>query len=101
NRGSELVFMPKMHYIHGDPRLSFRASFSRGLPQERLVSWLFWEGSFSYRIDRLTQEDMASFVRRHDPGDPQEDREREDNLLLDQITATQRELVEARAELLA
>ena len=67
--GSQLVFAPKNHMIHGDRRLSLPAAFGRTLPPEAQVTWLFWEGSFSFREGWLTAADMEAFVRRLVPAD--------------------------------
>ena len=41
-REAEITFIPKLHFVHGDRRLSLPASFGGSLTPDRLVSWLFW-----------------------------------------------------------
>jgi hypothetical protein len=47
--GTSIRFLMKYHLIHSHWRFSFPASYLRGLPEERRVQWLFWEGSFDFQ----------------------------------------------------
>ncbi|MGH7917572.1 MAG: hypothetical protein ACREQE_08895 [Candidatus Binataceae bacterium] len=38
----------KYHTIHSHWRFSFPSSYLRGLPEERRVQSLYWEGKFTY-----------------------------------------------------
>ena len=67
-RDSCLLFSAKLHYIHGDPRLSLPPHYWHGLPQERMYTSFFWEGDFSYRLSSMSVEAMAEFVRAEFPG---------------------------------
>jgi hypothetical protein len=44
---AHLRFLHKHHMIHADRRFSFPPSFFRNLSEERRVSWLFWEQTFT------------------------------------------------------
>lgn len=46
--GQHVKFLMKYHMIHSHWRFSLPKSYVRGLPEHRLVQWLFWEGEFSY-----------------------------------------------------
>jgi hypothetical protein len=63
--GTHITFSPKNHDLHGDSGLSLPESYWRTLPEEQMVTWLFWEGSFSWSEGWLTKEDLAAFVERH------------------------------------
>ncbi len=73
--GNRIAFLPKCHEIHGNPLLSFPESYGRSLPQDRLATWLFWEGGFEYHegsihqeaYQRGTEAEMAAFIRLHRP----------------------------------
>lgn len=88
--GNEISFAPKMHYIHGDRRLSLPPQIARSAPDELLVTYLFWEGEFSYRESGLTREAMAEIAQRLNPEGIREENE------TDRLES---ELAELRAEL--
>ncbi|WP_422930848.1 class I SAM-dependent methyltransferase [Singulisphaera sp. PoT] len=88
--GNEVTFMPKMHYIHGDRRLSVPPQVGWSAPDELLVSYLFWEGEFSFRESGMTREDMAAVAARLNPEGIVEETE---------IDRMQAELDATRAEL--
>src|SRR5215210_156584 len=68
----QVRFLMKYHKIHSHWRLSFPERFFRGLPEERQVQWLFWEGSFSWSetvlhgVDTIEAE-LERFVRERRP----------------------------------
>lgn len=73
--GSHLAFLMKYHLLHADWRYSFPPSFLRGLPEERRVQWLFWEGSFTAAERTIHGSDaqaaeLAAFVQRVQPYAP-------------------------------
>ena len=66
--GSHLKFYQKYHSLHGDTRLSFPGSFLKSLPPEKLVTWLFWDGSFSFEEVTIhgleaIREEFSRFLR--------------------------------------
>jgi SAM-dependent methyltransferase len=66
---ADLRFLMKHHMIHADRRFSLPRSFYRRLPEEKRVSWLFWDGTFSFSertIHGLTDiaAELEGFVRR-------------------------------------
>lgn len=62
-RGNLVVFLPKHHYIHGDPRHSLpRAVGLEVAPPERQVSWLFWEGELCAGEHYWSKDDVAEMV---------------------------------------
>lgn len=63
--GNQVVFSPKNHYIHGDPCLSIPESVWKGLPEEHMITWLFWEDTFDCKEGWLTRDDLAAFAREH------------------------------------
>ncbi len=68
-------FLMKYHTIHSRGTLSFPHAFLRTMGEERKVTWLFWEGSFSYGertihgVDGMVEE-LRAFVARHRPYSP-------------------------------
>jgi hypothetical protein len=46
--GQRARFLMKYHMIHSHWRFSFPERFLRALPRERRVSWIFWDGEFSF-----------------------------------------------------
>jgi hypothetical protein len=79
-----LVFSPKNHYVHGNPRYNLPPSFG-GLPPESQVIWLFWDESFSFREGWLSREDLAAFVRMQVPEGNTEPNPSELDRELDQV----------------
>lgn len=69
--GTGFEFAPKNHYIHGDRQLSLSAAHAGRMSPEEQVSWLFWDGEFSVREAWLSRDDMAAFVRQHEPDAPE------------------------------
>lgn len=69
-QGSHIRFLQKFHAIHGDYRNGLPPSFWKRLTDEQLVTWLFWDGSFTYEevtihgVDAINAE-LAAFVARH------------------------------------
>jgi hypothetical protein len=67
-----LRFLMKYHMIHSHWRLSFPRRFLRSVPEERTVSWLFWQESFEYSettlhgVETIAAE-LEQFVRRIRP----------------------------------
>ena len=62
-RGNLVVFLPKWHFIHGDPRYSLpKAIGMEAVPQERQVSWLFWEGELCADEHHWSQDDVSEMV---------------------------------------
>lgn len=41
-------FTPKYHMIHAHPRFNLPPATFRRMPEERRVSWLFWDDSFEF-----------------------------------------------------
>ena len=68
-KGTDLAFSHKYHYIHGDRALSLPSWFSPTVPEERLVSYFFWDSDFTYREFSLSKEEMAAIVKQLHPGD--------------------------------
>jgi len=97
-----LRFCPKNHYIHGDRRLSLPGSFGAALPDERQVTWLFWEGEVNAKEGWLTREQLESMVRAFGTFPENEaDRGPDAERLALELTQTQQELFSARAEIAA
>jgi hypothetical protein len=65
-------FTPKYHMIHAHPRFNLPPRFFRDLPEERKVSYLFWEGSFTFAevsihgLGNIAAE-LEGFATRHRP----------------------------------
>jgi hypothetical protein len=66
---AEIRFLMKHHMLHAGRKFSFPPSFLRRLPEEKRVSWLFWDGSFT--VSEVTIHGLANiaaelegFVRR-------------------------------------
>jgi hypothetical protein len=65
---SSLRFLMKYHLIHSHWRFSFPRRFLRSVPEERTVSWLFWQDSFKYSeatlhgVETIAAE-LEQFVR--------------------------------------
>jgi len=96
--GSNLVFIPKLHFVHGERHLSLPAKFGGALPPDRLVSWLFWDDGFTYGEGWFTRESLAETVRNFgaEPEPEQGDPLELDRLKL-VLAQTQRELAESKA----
>jgi hypothetical protein len=47
-KDSQVTFLMKYHMIHSDFRFSFPASYLRRLAEQDRVTWLFWDGSFTF-----------------------------------------------------
>lgn len=60
--GSTITFHPKLHSLHGDPRLSLPPVVGASLPPEAQVSWLFWEGDLISREGWLHREVVERFI---------------------------------------
>ncbi len=63
----EIEFLMKHHMIHSERRFSFPSAFLRSLPDEKKISFLFWEGSFSYHEKSIhglqkIAEELAGFI---------------------------------------
>lgn len=68
--GAHVRFLQKYHSIHADYRLSFPASFAAAMTPEQEVTWLFWEGSFTFEEVTIhgvdaQQDELARFVQAH------------------------------------
>jgi Methyltransferase domain len=63
-----IVFTPKSGLLHGDRRLSFPSWRAAILPEERRLSWLFWEEGFVYREAPCPGAEELLAFRRH-PGE--------------------------------
>ena len=74
-RERHVEFLMKYHAIHSRRSLSFPRRFLRELGEERQVTWLFWQGSFTYGektlhgVDKMVDE-LRSFVEKHRPYSP-------------------------------
>jgi hypothetical protein len=66
--GPHITFYPKSHDIHGHTSLSLPESYWKTLPEEQMVTWLFWEGDFTCSEGWLTKTDLEAFVKRHTDG---------------------------------
>jgi hypothetical protein len=64
-KGTHITFYPKNHDIHGDPTLSLPESYWKSLPDEQMITWLFWEGEFTCGEGWLTKSDLKAFVKFH------------------------------------
>jgi hypothetical protein len=62
-----ITFIPKDDSLFGDWRLSFHESYAANLPDDRRVSWFFWEDEFLYQTRDCAQEELLAFRRRHLP----------------------------------
>lgn len=68
----QVRFLMKYHMLHSHWRYSFPASYLRGLPADRRVQWLDWEGSFAFSettihgLDNIARE-LEGFVQRVRP----------------------------------
>jgi hypothetical protein len=71
---NEINFMCKHHSIHCDPPYNLPGRIWRSIPEDRMVSWLFWEGDFSARETELWHP-MADLVRRYNPSGIQDEGE--------------------------
>lgn len=61
-----VCFTIKCHMIHSHWRFSFPPDFLRATKEEERVSWLFWEGGFTWREARLVGlEAIASDLQRY------------------------------------
>lgn len=60
--GDEITFHPKLHNLHGDPRLSLPPEYGASMSAEDRVTWLFWEGDFSAREGWLHLDTVVQFV---------------------------------------
>jgi hypothetical protein len=60
-----IIFYPKMHHIHGDPRCSIPESCWEALPKEELVTWMYWEDQFSFEERYLSADDHRAFAARY------------------------------------
>jgi hypothetical protein len=63
--GSHITFHPKNHEIHGHHSLSLPESYWKTVPEEQMVTWLFWEGNFTCSEGWLTRADLEAFVKLH------------------------------------
>jgi len=60
--GNHVSFLPKYHLIHRNPRFNLPARLLRELTQEESITYLFWEGEFTFAevtihgVDALEQE---------------------------------------------
>jgi hypothetical protein len=97
-KGSNLDFIPKLHFVHGERHLSLPASFGGSLPPDRLVSWLFWEDGFTYGEGWFTRESLAETIRSFgaEP-EPADDASLELDRVRLVLAQTQTELGESRA----
>ncbi len=65
---AQVRFTQKYHMIHADRRFNLPPSFLRRLPEERKVSWLFWENGFKFSevsihgLDNIAAE-LEQFAR--------------------------------------
>jgi hypothetical protein len=90
-QGSHITFYVKMHHIHGDPRCSVPESCWQALPPEAMVTWLFWDDTFTFCESNLAPADHREFAARY-AGSVAEETE---------VERLQSELAAARAELVA
>lgn len=61
-RGDAITFLPKLHHLHGDPRLSIPAAVGAALPLDQQVTWLFWEGTFTAKEGWPHREPIEQLV---------------------------------------
>ena len=74
-RESRLLFLPKYHMIHAERRFHLPGSYLRGLPAERSVQWLWWEGGFDFEEVQIhgleaQEAELERFVRATCPYPP-------------------------------
>jgi hypothetical protein len=66
----KIVFTPKDGLLYGDRRYSFPPSFAASLPEDRRVSWFFWEERFFCEEQpSLTPDGLLAFRRAYLPPD--------------------------------
>lgn len=68
--GRHVQFTSKFHLMHGEPELALPRRWRRRLTAADCVTWLFWDGSFTYAETSLDspaaiRDYLAEFVRRH------------------------------------
>lgn len=66
-KGNHVAFLPKYHMIHRGPRYNLPPSLLRSLTPEESITYLFWDGSFTFEersihgVDAMGEE-MRRFV---------------------------------------
>lgn len=55
----EIIFTHKHHHIHSSWQYHLPRRFYHGLPPEKRVQYLFWEGSFSFRENIMLSSEAA------------------------------------------
>lgn len=66
-RGDELIFHPKSHHVHGDPRMSLPASAGVRLSPLEEVTYLFWDGEIRAKEGWLHPEVVRGWVESWGP----------------------------------
>lgn len=67
-----ISFLMKYHLIHNHWKYSFPSSFAKTLPEEKKVSWLFWEKCFYYYEETIHGEEniaveLESYIQKNHP----------------------------------